>query len=237
MLGKLPCLEANDECLTQLQNKAISNSKTLKAIDERIEAINTKIAEATKNNQKSVALGVFEPLVRSYLTLDLVPIQNGQPEKRGFINKVLNVFVRPIAGVNEILSLIGLPLFQNATGTNNEAQQRSIAIGDLQAKVAEIQTKRGELADKIREQVILAVLDFDQTRRDFQITQEIVKRESTRMKLLETAYRYGQGDTDSFMARQTSFDQRKAETYRQWARMRSQLAKIKLLVIGAASEE
>lgn len=236
MIGKLPCLEANDECLNQLQTKAITSSAMLKAMDERITTIEEKIAEATKNNQKTIALGVFEPLVQSYLRVDEVQ-QSGVTQQRGFFNKLLDVFVKPLSSANDILSLIGIPLFQNATGGNVAAQQRTIALGDLNVKLAELKNKRAEIADKIREQVILAVLDFDQTRRDFQITQEIVRREAARMKLLEVAYRYGQGDTDSFMARQTQFDGRKAETYRHWARMRSQLAKIKLLVIGAASEE
>jgi hypothetical protein len=123
MLGKLPCLETSEECIGQLQTQAIANSTTLKAIDERIEVINKAIGEATKNNQKSVKFGVFEPLVRSYLTLENVPVQAGQPpQKRGLLNKLFSIFVQPIGGLNEILSVIGLPLFQNSTGTNNEAQ-------------------------------------------------------------------------------------------------------------------
>ena len=50
----------------------------LKAMDERIEVIDQKIAEATKNNQKTIVLGVFEPLVQSYLKIDEIQ-QPGQP--------------------------------------------------------------------------------------------------------------------------------------------------------------
>ena len=236
MLGKLPCLEANDQCMATLQNAAIANSKMLKAMDERIEVIDQKIAEATKNNQKTIALGVFEPLVQSYLRIDEIQTPGQPVQRRGFFDKLADIFIKPLSSANEILSLIGLPLFRNSTGGDIAAQQRSIAIGDLSVKLAELKNKRAEVADKLREQVILSVLDFDQVRRDFQITQEIVKRESTRMKLLEVAYRFGQGDTDGFMARQTQFDQKKADTYRQWARMRSQMARIKLIVLGANEE-
>ena len=237
MLGKLPCLEADDRCVGQLQTIAIANSALLQAMDERIEVIDQKIAEATKNNQRTIALGVFEPLVQSYLRVDEVQ-QTGQPvSRRGFFNKLIDIFIKPVKSANDILSLIGIPLFQNATGGNVAAQGRSIAIGDLNIKLAELKNKRSEVADKIHEQVTLSVLDFDQVRRDFQITQEVVKRESNRMKLLEVGYRFGQGSTDEFMGRQTAFDQRKADTYRRWAKMRSQLAKIKLLVLGAEKAE
>lgn len=237
MLGRLPCLEANDQCVAQLQEKAIANSKMLKAMDERIEVIDQKIAEANKNNKKTVALAVFEPLVQSYLKIDEIR-ESGQPvQRRGFFDKLADLFIKPLSSANEILSLIGLPLFKNSTGGDIAAQQRSIAINDLTIKLAELRNKRAEVADKLREQIILSVLDFDQVRREFQIAQEVVKRESNRMKLLEVAYRFGQGSTDEFMGRQTQFDQRKAETYRQWARLRSQMARIKLLVLGAKETE
>ena len=66
MIG-LPSLEAKDECIGQPQGKAIETSKTLKAIDEWIKAIQEEVDEAKKNNQKTVALEVFEPLVQSFL--------------------------------------------------------------------------------------------------------------------------------------------------------------------------
>ena len=75
MLGDLTCLEANDQCIAELQGKAIANSTTLKAIDQRIEAITAKVDEAKKNNEATVKLGVFEPLVQSFLKVDEVTVQ------------------------------------------------------------------------------------------------------------------------------------------------------------------
>jgi hypothetical protein len=142
MLGDLPCLEAADECITKLQSLAIQNSRELKAIDERVEAIKQKVEEARKNNQKTVRLGVFEPLVQSWLTLENVPVQPGQsPKRRGILDRVFGLVSEPLSGINEILSLVGVPLFRNVTGGDAAAQSRAIAIGDLQVKLAEIENK------------------------------------------------------------------------------------------------
>ena len=233
MLGDLSCLEANDQCIAELQGKAIANSTTLKAIDQRIEAITAKVDEAKKNNEATVKLGVFEPLVQSFLKVDEVTTQ-GQTKKRGFLDKLLGVL--SVSGINDVLSLIGIPLFRNATGGDAAVQSRVIAIGDLQVKLAEIQNKRGDLADTIREKVILSVLDFDVIRRDFQISQEIARRDTSKMKLIEVGYRFGEGETTAYLNQLSSLDKQKAETFRAWSKMRSQMARIKLLVLGAGEE-
>lgn len=237
MLGELPCLEATESCIGQLQGRAIASSKTLKAIDERITVINQKIEEAKKNNQKTIALSVFEPLVQSYLKLEDLPVKQGEPPaKRGFFDRVFDFFVKPTGTINEILSLVGVPLFKKLTGGDAAAQQRTIAIADLQVKVAEVEKQRDDLKDKLREQVILQVLDFDTIRRDFQVSQEIAKREVLRMKVIDVGYRFGDGNTVSYLGNLSALDRQKAETFRQWARLRSQLARVKLLVLGAEGE-
>ncbi|MCY7274448.1 MAG: hypothetical protein LH702_12095 [Phormidesmis sp. CAN_BIN44] len=234
MLGDLTCLEATDACIKQLQVRAIETSTTLKAIDQRIEVITQKVDEAKKNNQATVRLGIFEPLVQSFLKVDEVPVSGQPARKRGFLDKLLGVL--SVSGINDVLSLIGVPLFRNVTGGDAAAQSRSIAIGDLQVKLAEIENKRGDLAEKIREQVIISVLDFDIMRRNFQISQEIAKRSVTKMKLIEVGYRFGESDTESYLNQLNGLDAKKAETFRTWARMRSQMARIKLLVLGAGEE-
>lgn len=236
MLGELPCLETQEACIKELQGLATQNSKSLKAIDERVGVINQKIDEARKNNQKTINLSVFEPLVQNYLKLDTVTTVNAQgqskTETRGFFNKVLGIF-NGITGINEVLSLVGIPLFKNLGGGDAAAQQRTIAIGDLQVKLAEIENKRGDLADKLREAVVLGVLDFDVNRKDFQVSQEIARREVIRGKLREVDYRYSTTlTTDSFLSSLSSLDRSKAESFRQWARLRSQLARLKILILG-----
>lgn len=128
---------------------------------------------------------------------------------------------------------MGIPLFDKLFGGGNEqAHSREIAISDLQVKLAEIQRERAELANQVKEKVALAVFDFDTSRREFQISQEVAKRESARMQLIEVEYRLVQGDSNSYLAQLTSLDARKAQTFRAWASLRSQLEKIKLLVLG-----
>ncbi|MBD2371370.1 MULTISPECIES: hypothetical protein [Leptolyngbya] len=235
MLGDLPCLDMSDACIQQLQQKAIETSPELKAIDERVKVIEQKVDEAKRNNIKTVQLGVFEPLVQSWLKVEDVPTVPGQPaRKKGILNRIGDLFFgNTLSSVNEILSLVGVPLFRNATGGDAAAQSRAIAIGDLQVKLAEIQNKRGEIAAKLRENVILQVLDFDQTRREFQISQEIARRQALQHKLIELDYRLGNGETTQFLGNLSALDKQKAQTFREWARLRSQMMRIKLIVLGA----
>ena len=236
MIGELPCLETQEACIKNLQTLAVQNSKSLKAIDERVSIVNQKIDEARRNNQRTINLSVFEPLVQNYLKLDTVTTINaqgqGQTQTRGFFNKVLGIF-SGITGINEVLSLVGIPLFKNLGGGDAAAQSRTIAIGDLQVKLAEIENKRGDLADKLREAVVIQVLDFDVARKDFQVSQEIARREVMRGKLREVDYRYSTAvSTDGYLASLSGLDRSKADSFRQWARLRSQLARIKILILG-----
>ena len=110
MLGDIPCISTQEACIKQLQTLAVQNSRELKAIDERIEAIKTKIDESKANNQKSVKLGVFEPLLQSWLKTEDVKDSSGTVRKRGILDSLLGVITRPVSGINDILGLIGLPL-------------------------------------------------------------------------------------------------------------------------------
>lgn len=52
------------------------------------------------------------------------------------------------------------------------------------------------------------------------------------MRSLQVEYRYGRGDSNSYLSSLNSLDSRKAQSYRAWAAMRAQIEKIKLLVLG-----
>lgn len=240
MLGDLPCLETQEACIKELQHLAVQNSRSLKAIDERIQLVNQKIDEARRNNQKTINLGVFEPLVTAYLKLDTVTTTDAQgkqqTKQRGFFDRVFTMFSGGsalLSGVNEILSLIGVPLFKNLGGGDAAAQTRQIAIADLQVKVAQVEKERGELADKIKETVMMQVLEFDVVRKDFQVSQEIARREVIRHQLLKVDYRFStEISTQSYIGNLNTLDKTKAEAFRQWARLRSQLARLKILILG-----
>lgn len=250
MLGDLPCLDVSESCVQQLQAMAIGNSLALQAIDERVELVNAKIDEARANNQRTINLGIFEPALQYFLRVEDLPavaevrdgagtiITPARPaRRRGFLDRVGDLFSGngTLGIINDVFSLIGVPLFRNATGGDAAAQQRQIAIADLQVKVAEIENKRGELANQLRERVILEVLDFDQIRREFQISQEISRRETLRLQIIEQNYRFAVGtmNTPQYLAQLSALDERKANTFRAWARLRSQLTRIKLLVLGS----
>lgn len=250
MKGELSCLEATEPCIRELQETAIANSPALRAIDERVALVNQKIDEARANNQATVNLGLFEPALQYFLRVeDLAPVAEvrdsrgniitpGQPaQRRGFLDRLGDLFSGngTLGIVNDVFSLIGVPLFRNATGGDAAAQQREIAIADLQVKIAEIENQRGNLANQIREQVTLQVLDFDTIRREFQISQEVARRDTLRLQILEQNYRFAVGtlDTPQYLREVSALDQQRAETFRAWSRLRSQLVRVKILVLGA----
>ena len=245
MMGELPCLDATEVCVRQLQEMAVANNPTLAEIDARVEAINERIETARANNQRTIRLGIFEPLVEDLIRISPVtrvpdpanPPVPGTivvPEERGFLENVLNIFTNPVRGINNILSFIGLPLFRNIAGGDAATQQREIAIADLQVKVAEVERSRAEMANDLREEVILQVLEFDSIRREFQIAQEVARRSTLRLQILELDYRFAVGglNTPQYLAEVNTLDQQKAQTFRSWARLRTQLTRIKLLVMS-----
>jgi hypothetical protein len=235
MLGDLPCLDAQEVCIKQLQDLAVSNSRSLKAIDERVGLINSKIEEAKAANAKSIKLGIFEPLVQAWLKTDTIPATPTQPErKRGLLNRIGGLFFGDtFNSVNDILGLIGVPLFRRQAGGDDASQGRTIAITDLQVKVATVEKERGELAAKIREAVILMVLEFDVLRKDFQVQQEIARREVLRLKIRAIDYRFSTAvTTDSYLSSESALDRVKGASYRDWARLRSKLAQVKILVLS-----
>lgn len=253
MMGELSCMDATESCIRQLQEMAIGNAPALRAIDERIEVINEKIETARANNQQTVNLGLFTPALQYFLKVEDVAavaevkdssgnvITPAQPaRRRGFVDRVVDLFSGSgtLGTINDILSVIGIPLFEAISGGSPETQQREIAIADLQVKIAEVENKRGELAEQIREQVSLQLLEFDTIRREFQIAQEVAKRDTLRLAIVEQNYRFAVGslDTPQYLKEISSLDRQKADTFRAWSRLRSQLVRVKLLVLGDGLE-
>jgi hypothetical protein len=231
MLGDLPCLEPTQECIGELQNMAVENNLTLQIINERVAAIEERIDEARSRNQTAVLIDSFEPLLARYLTYETVFI-NGERQQRGFFDNLLEAVANPINAINEALSLVGIPLIRGITRTNARAQQTAIAIGDLQVKVAAIEADARKIDQALREEVTLRVIDFDATRREFQIAQEIARRATVQHQLLEVDYRFGNLNSQVYLSSLNALDQQKAQTYRAWARMRSQMSQLKMLVLG-----
>lgn len=78
-------------------------------------------------------------------------------------------------------------------------------------------------------------VSFDQIRREFQISQEIARRETLRLQIVEQNYRFAASTmtTPQFLDQVSALDEQKAATFRAWAKLRSQLTRIKLLVLGS----
>ena len=235
MLGNLPCGDATVECINQLQNQAINSSRLLSEIDFRIEEAEIKIDDARARNQKAIAFDTLSPLLQYYLSSDsaqsVVDIQQGQPERTGALERLIGDLSAPVRLFNNVLSLVGVSLFQNQFGGNSAAQSRVIAIGDLQVKVAELQRGRAEAAQKIREKITLMVLELDTAKREFQIAQEVARRDGDRLKIIEVGYRFGEGTSESYLAQLSAMDVKKAEMFKQWSKMRTQLELLKKLLI------
>ncbi|MGL5923362.1 hypothetical protein [Chroococcidiopsis sp.] len=233
MKGDLPCLTATRDCISSLQSAATQHNPLLKEVDARIEEINNKIEEARSANKKAVKLSVMTPALQALIQPQQIQQTDGKTHQTGgFISNLASLFTNPTGTLDKLLNAVGVPLLQASFGGNAENQRNAIAISDLQVKSAELQRGRAELANKIREQVYLAAFEYDEAAREFQISQEIAKRDAARMRLLEVEYRYGGGDSNSYLSSLNGLDSRKAQTYRSWASMRSRIEKIKLLVLG-----
>lgn len=228
MRGDLPCLAANTECMKQLQELAVKNNLTLKNLTSTIEELNNKITEAQAANKKAIDISVFRPLVQSYLSIDTTQNQ-GQPQRRGFLQRVIGIFTNPGNAINEILGLVGVPILEKITGTNPEAQRNALTIKDLQIKVAELQRGKNELAEKVKDTVQVEVLSFDALSREFQISQEIANRSIARMKIIEINYQFGDSNSESYLAQLSALDEKKSQTFRSWTNMRTKLERIKML--------
>lgn len=236
MKGALPCLETSAACLEQLQSRAIAQSPLLKELDTRISEANQKIQEAKASNKKSIRLGVLSPALQYLLGPAATP---GQPQQQGtgLINNIIGIITGNVGLINGLIRSIGVPLFEGTQGGNADAQRNAIAISDLQVKVAELQRGRAQLADTIREKTAIALVKFDEARTDFQTSQIVASRVSQQFQVYEMRYVRGNSDTESYLGRQNSFDNTKAQVYGAWAKMRRALFEIKLIVLSVKDAE
>lgn len=245
MISPLPCLDTTSACVQQLQSLAVSNSPINAKIEESIAAIEEKIEEANKANKQSIDLAIFEPALQYFLRQNggtgQTTGQTGQTatstNSGGLLNNVLGIFTRPVGLINDLFNVIGVPLLRRFTGGNQENKQAAIAISDLRVKVEELRKSKEEIAIKTRDSVLFSVLEFDVRSREFQIQQAIAKREIQRFELYKVGYRFGQSSTEAYLGQQSSLDKQKGAVLREWSQMRSQLEKIKLIVLAKKEEE
>jgi hypothetical protein len=227
--GQLPCIESTQNCIFQLQAIALSSSPILRELDTRIEEAENRIAEARSNNLKTINVNTFSPFLQVLLgfTLGGAQLNKDSPIVANPLTLIFGNFFGNLAG--ELLG--GLFKWQDLQVSGDTAS-RSIAVADLQIKVAELQRNRAQTADRIREIVLLETLKLEEIARDFQISQEIARRERARIEIIRVSYQFGQGSSESYLAQLSAYDRFKATTWREWSKLRSQLVKVKILVLG-----
>jgi hypothetical protein len=227
--GQLPCIESTQSCIFQLQAIALGNSPILRELDTRIEEAENRIAEARSNNLKTINVNTFSPFLQVLLTgaLGGAQLNKESPVIANPLTLIFGNFFGNLAG--ELLG--GLFKWQNLQVSGDTAS-RSIAVADLQIKVAELQRNRSTTAERVREIVLLETLKLEEIAGDFQISQEIARRERARIEIIRVSYQFGQGSSESYLAQLSAYDRFKATTWREWSKLRSQLVKVKILVLG-----
>lgn len=72
--------------------------------------------------------------------------------------------------------------------------------------MAQLEQSRAELALTIRDKRTLATLDFEQSAREFQISQEIALRSEQQHEIFKLSYRFGSSNTQQYLAQQNTLD-------------------------------
>jgi hypothetical protein len=227
--GELPCIASTQACISQLQAIALSNSPVLREMDARIEEAENRINEARANNLKTINVATFSPFLQVLLGNSLGEARRDK-KSPGIANPLTLIFGNVLGNIaGELLG--GLFNWQGLQG-GGDAATRSIAIGDLQIKVAELQRNRAEAANRLQELVLTETLKLEEIARDFQIQQEIARRERARIQIIKVSYQFGEGSSEAYLSQLSAYDRQKASTWREWSRMRSQLVRVKILVLG-----
>jgi hypothetical protein len=195
--GELPCVESTQNCILQLQALALSKSPILREMDARIEEAENRINEARSNNLKTINVSTFSPFLQVLLgnTFTGARANKDAPIVANPLTLIFGNVLGNVAG--DILG--GLFNWQGLQG-GGDAAARSIAIGDLQIKVAELQRNRAEAANRLRELVLVETLKLEEIARDFQIQQEIARRERARIEIIRVSYRFGQGTSEGYLS-------------------------------------
>jgi hypothetical protein len=233
--GGLPCLDVSRSCLEQLQAKAIAYSPLLKEIDARLAEAIDKTETAKKANQKSIRLEIFTPALQYLLNTSGTVDANGH--KPGFFQRLGGLFTGKLSIINDLLGVIGIPLFNSFNGGSSETTTKVIQVSDLQVRIAELQRARAELADKVKEKVTQLLTEFDDARVEYQMSQVIIRRSVLRFQLYQARYLNGDITTEEFLQKQNDLDKSKTEVYTKWAKLRRDLLTIKLLILTQKEDE
>ncbi len=218
--GDLPCLDSTPECVRQLQELAIANSPDIRALDTQIGSSGDAVKLAAIQGQGSFTESIA-PFVSAIAPILL---QNSRPQALGEIRTSLE----------SRLLFEALPIIISGRATSDANQTRnSQANADLQIKLAQLEKTKTEVAIALKGKVADEVILFENIKDESNLQSTIVKRENARAKLIEIAYRMGESDTISQIARLNDFDRKKIIASQLKTRLRSQALKIQRLVKGS----
>jgi hypothetical protein len=219
--GDLPCLDSKPECVSQLQALAIANSPDIKALDTQIASSGDAVRLAAVQGQGSFIESI-SPFISAIAPILL---QNSRPSAMGEIRTSLE----------SRLLFEALPIIISGRATSDSNQTRnSQANADLQIKLAQLEKTKTEVAIALRGKVADEVILFENIKDESNLQSTIVKRETARAKLIEIAYRMGESDTISQIARLNDFDRKKIIAAQSKTKLRSQALKIQRLIKGSS---
>lgn len=201
--GDLPCLDSSSSCIKLLTEKAIANSPNLKALALQITQNETNV-KAVAEAGKGNIFSSIAPFV-PFLTVPATALGLG-----GVIGTVIG-------------NLAGNSRSDTATAQSN---------ANLQIQIALVEKTKIEVKERLEDSVIQSLIVFDSLKVESDISVAIANRESSRFKLIEVAYRLGEGDTNSFIALQNGLDRTRVTVTKNKSAMRSQAAKIRRIVLG-----
>jgi hypothetical protein len=140
-------------------------------------------------------------------------------------------FLKPLIGTAFLGPAGGLVgLIDVLAGNSRTDQATAQTNADLQIKVAQIQRTKVEVTENLKLQVINELIKFDEVRSSAELDTAIALRETSRLRLLEIAYRLGEGTTGEYISLQNNADRSKAGASAKRSAMRSQAEKIKRIV-------
>lgn len=233
--GGLPCLELSRTCLNSLQDLAIASSPLLKELDSRISEGTDKATTAKVANQKTIQLDILSPALQYLLNTNGSVDSNGH--KPGFFERLGGLLLGKIGIVNDLLSTVGIPIFNSLNGGSSNVKSQAIQISDLQVRIADLQRARAELADKVKEKVTSSLTDFDNARVEYQMSQVMIRHHTSQFQIYQMRYLRGANTTEEFLQQQNQLDKDKTQVYGAWAKLRRSLFELKLLALAQKSDD
>ena len=173
MWRDLPCAEVTEECINQMQEKAVSNVTILGEIKAAIQQAQISINSLesypanreSSQDKKQTICEILSPLLKYYLTEDRpfseVERQPGDEDKKtGPIERIISDIVNPRNLVSNFLLTAGFDLIESIFGGGDEPQiaepqVTAVEITYIKAAINELKIDVAEIEQAIKDKVQL----------------------------------------------------------------------------------